>query len=99
MTDEEGLQGSWFLGTITQLQHSFALVAYDELMVSEDSGEKLQEWFPLPGASQAKLALLETTYDSHFGPGFKIRPPPPPEVGQTCCTCCFHKSMFSTPPE
>lgn len=95
MTDEEGLQGSWFLGTIAQLQHGFALVAYDELMVSEDSDEKLQEWFPLPGATQAKQALLDATYDSHFGPGFKIRPPPPPEVGQTCCIA-LHRSMPSS---
>lgn len=80
MNDEEGLQGSWFMGTITHLQHGFALVAYDELMVSEDSDEKLQEWFPLPGTPQTNKDLLESTYDSHFGPGFKIRPPPPAEV-------------------
>ena len=95
MNDEEGLQGSWFMGTITQRQHGFALVAYDELMVAEDSDEKLQEWFPLPGTPQANRALLKSTFDSHFGPGFKIRPPPPPEVGQLAtltvftylCTC------------
>ena len=80
MNDEEGLQGSWFQGTITQLQHGFALVAYDELMVSEDSDEKLQEWFPLPGTPKAKQALIDPTHDSHFGQGFKVRPPPPTEV-------------------
>ena len=91
MNDEEGLQGSWFMGTITQLQHGFALVAYDELMVSEDSDEKLQEWFPLPATPHTNKDLLDSTYDSHFGPGFKIRPPPPSDVGSLCCTCCVHE--------
>ena len=95
MNDEEGLQGSWFMGTITQLQHGFVLVAYDELMVSEDSDEKLQEWFPLSGTPQSNKDLLESTYDSHFGPGFKIRPPPPPEVGSPCCTCCVHTACLA----
>ena len=90
MNDEEGLQGSWFMATITQLQHGFALVAYDELMVAEDSDEKLQEWFPLPGTPPASKALLDSAYDSHFGPGFKIRPPPPPEVGYSATfTICL----------
>ena len=87
MNDEEGLQGSWFQGTITQLHHGFALIAYDELMVSENSDEKLQEWFPLPGTPEGHRALLEATHDSHFGSGFKIRPPPPPEVSCSSRGC------------
>ncbi len=91
MSGEEGLQGSWFTGTITQLQHGFALVAYDELHVSEDSDEKLQEWYPLPDAVAENKALLESTHDAHFGPQFRIRPPPPAEVG------CIHCMQLGLP--
>ena len=87
MSGEEGLQGSWFTGTINQLQHGFALVAYDELNVSEDSDEKLQEWFPLPGAAEEDMGLLGPTHDAHLGPDFQIRPPPPAEVGQKQLPC------------
>jgi len=83
MSGEEGLRGSWFTGTVTQLQHGFALVAYDELNVSEDSDEKLQEWFPLPGAVAKNQSLLGPTHDSNFGPDFHIRPTPPAEVGRS----------------
>ena len=83
MSGEEGLRGSWFTGTVTQLQHAFALVAYDELNVSEDSDEKLQEWFPLLGAAAEDLSLLGPTHDANFGPDFHIRPSPPAEVGQS----------------
>ena len=97
MSGEEGLQGSWFTGTINQLQHGFALVAYDELNVSEDSDEKLQEWFSLPGATEDSQALLDPTHDAHLGPDFQIRPPPPAEVGQWqqhSCIYALHMSYF-----
>ena len=80
MNGEEGLQGSWFTGTIKEVQYGFALVAYDELMEAEDTDTKLQEWFPLPQTSQDKRALLDSSHDAHFGPGFKLRPNPPAEV-------------------
>ncbi|KAL0042386.1 hypothetical protein WJX77_010878 [Trebouxia sp. C0004] len=80
MSGEEGLQGSWFTGTVTQLQHGFALVAYHELNVSEDSNEKLQEWFPLPGAVAENQSLLGVNHDANFGPDFHIRPQPPAEL-------------------
>lgn len=93
MSGEVGLQGSWFTGSITQLQHGFALVAYDELMVEEVSDEKLQEWFPLPQATVEMKARLSSQHDAHFGPLFQIRPPPPHDVGgahlilHTCTDC------------
>ncbi len=93
MSGEEGLRGSWFTGTITQLQHGFALVAYDELNVSEDSDEKLQEWFPLPGAIAENQSLLGCTHDANFGPEFHIRPSPPAEVGQSHLLCTVHSIM------
>ncbi|DBA85227.1 TPA: hypothetical protein ACH3X2_005930 [Trebouxia sp. C0005] len=80
MSGEEGLRGSWFTGTITQLQHGFALVAYDELNVSEDSDEKLQEWFPLPEAVSENQSLLSPSHEVNFGPDFHIRPAPPAEL-------------------
>ena len=80
MNGEEGLHGSWFTGTIAHLQQGFALVTYDELMVSEDADTKLQEWYPLPQTTKDRRALLPSDCDAHFGPGFKLRPIPPTQV-------------------
>lgn len=79
-TDEEGLQGCWFGASLVEARHNFALVEYQELMDEENTSQHLQEWFPLPDAKQADLAKLGSDHDAHFGPGFKIRPPPPPQV-------------------
>ena len=87
MNGEEGLQGSWFTGTISELRHGFALVMYDELMVSEDTDTRLQEWFPLPQTTEDKRAELLSDCDAHFGPGFKLRPIPPLEVSANFSTC------------
>lgn len=80
MTDEEGLQGCWFTGAITKLQHGYARIQYEELMDEDDTNQHLEEWFPLPEAVEADAARLGSEHDAHFGPGYQIRPVPPIQV-------------------
>lgn len=86
MTDEEGLQGCCFAGTIVKLQIGFALVKYEHLMDEADTDQHLQEWFPLPEAQQANIAELGSQYGINTGPGVQIRPQPSVKVSLICCT-------------
>ncbi|KAG2426692.1 hypothetical protein HYH02_014732 [Chlamydomonas schloesseri] len=88
---EEGLTGGWFSARLVGLsdpQHRYGLVEYDELQASEEEGSpKLTEWFPLPGApklltSAAARAVLpaEPAYTVHAKKGYAVRPAPPPTL-------------------
>lgn len=71
------------------VQQGFALVEYAELMVVEDSTERLSEWFPLAEpAEKTEVSVLEAAAaqlpegsDVHTRAGFALRPAPPAEVG------------------
>lgn len=70
------------------MRQGFALVEYAELMVAEDSEEKLREWFPLRAPTDAAEAAaleaaaegLESDMEAHTRQGFVLRPAPPKEV-------------------
>jgi len=74
---------------VRDVQQGFALVEYAELMVAEDSADRLSEWFPLAepadkaevSALKAAAAQLPEGSDAHTRAGFALRPAPPAEVG------------------
>ena len=80
MNDEEGLRGCWFEGRVAQLSGTHALVAYDELQDGE-TGEALQEWFPLPGHSAQPDLPAGSAQRVHPSAAYLLRPSAPPEVG------------------
>ncbi|KAG0583904.1 hypothetical protein KC19_3G170300 [Ceratodon purpureus] len=44
MTEETGLRGGWFYGTVLKVAKGRAFVVYHEIL--NDDGSKLEEWFP-----------------------------------------------------
>lgn len=90
---------------MADVQQGFALVEYAELMVAEDSRDKLSEWFPLaePADAAAAAALevaasqLPQEWEAHARPGFVLRPQPPEEVSEGFVgTCAEGMSACST---
>lgn len=79
MDNDEGLQGCWFIGMIESVKYQYALVRYFELNASEETTDKLREWFPLPGAKpQAKLPA---EFTKHTATDAKLRPRSPAAPG------------------
>lgn len=64
----------------------YVLVRYDELMVSDESSEHLQEWFPLVGAKPADAKKLTGGFEKHAGSSFIVRPVLPGQVGHIYIT-------------